>query len=54
MAFIGLRPLLVQYLPLYSEEQHHRHNVIVSVGYLYVKGCSILYVNLQINAALAG
>ena len=27
MAFIGPRPLLVQYLPLYSEEQHRRHNV---------------------------
>lgn len=27
MAFIGPRPLLVQYLPLYSEEQHHRHDV---------------------------
>ena len=27
MAFIGPRPLLVQYLPLYSEEHHHRHDV---------------------------
>ena len=27
MAFIGPRPLLVQYLPLYNEEQHHRHDV---------------------------
>ena len=27
MAFIGPRPLLVQYLSLYSEEQHHRHDV---------------------------
>ena len=27
MAFIGPRPLLVQYLPLYSPEQHRRHNV---------------------------
>lgn len=27
MAFIGPRPLLVQYLPLYSEAQHHRHDV---------------------------
>lgn len=27
MAFIGPRPLLVQYLPLYSEEQHQRHDV---------------------------
>lgn len=27
MAFIGPRPLLVQYLPLYSKEQHLRHEV---------------------------
>lgn len=27
MSFIGPRPLLVQYLPLYSEEQMHRHDV---------------------------
>lgn len=27
MSFIGPRPLLVRYLPLYSEEQHRRHLV---------------------------
>ena len=27
MAIVGPRPLLVQYLPLYSEEQKHRHDV---------------------------
>ncbi|MCI8798541.1 MAG: sugar transferase [Lachnospiraceae bacterium] len=27
MAIIGPRPLLVEYLPRYSEEQHHRHDV---------------------------
>ena len=27
MAFIGPRPLLTKYLPLYSEEQHRRHEV---------------------------
>lgn len=27
MAFIGPRPLLVKYLPRYSEEQHRRHEV---------------------------
>ena len=27
MSFVGPRPLLVRYLPLYSEEQHHRHDV---------------------------
>ena len=27
MAIIGPRPLLVQYLERYNEEQHHRHDV---------------------------
>ena len=27
MAIVGPRPLLVQYLPRYSERQHHRHDV---------------------------
>lgn len=27
MSFIGPRPLLVEYLPRYNEEQHHRHDV---------------------------
>ena len=27
MSVVGPRPLLVQYLPLYNEEQHHRHDV---------------------------
>ena len=27
MSIVGPRPLLVEYLPRYSEEQHHRHDV---------------------------
>ena len=27
MAIVGPRPLLAQYLPLYNEEQRHRHDV---------------------------
>ena len=27
MSIVGPRPLLVKYLPLYSKEQHHRHDV---------------------------
>ena len=27
MSFVGPRPLLTSYLPLYNEEQHKRHNV---------------------------
>ena len=27
MAIIGPRPLLVSYLPLYTKEEHHRHDV---------------------------
>jgi len=39
MAFIGPRPLLVQYLPLYSEEQHHRHDVTPGMsGWAQVHG----------------
>ena len=39
MAFIGPRPLLVKYLPLSSEEQHHRHDVTPGMsGWAQVNG----------------
>lgn len=39
MAFIGPRPLLVQYLPLYNEEQHRRHEVTPGMsGWAQVNG----------------
>lgn len=39
MAFIGPRPLLVKYLPLYSEEQHKRHDVTPGMsGWAQVNG----------------
>lgn len=39
MAFIGPRPLLVQYLPLYSLEQHRRHEVTPGMsGWAQVNG----------------
>lgn len=39
MAFIGPRPLLVQYLPLYSKEHHHRHDVTPGMsGWAQVNG----------------
>lgn len=39
MAFIGPRPLLVEYLPLYSEEQHRRHLVTPGMsGWAQVNG----------------
>lgn len=39
MAFIGPRPLLVKYLPLYSEKQHHRHDVTPGMsGWAQVNG----------------
>lgn len=39
MALIGPRPLLVKYLPLYSEEQHHRHDVTPGMsGWAQVNG----------------
>lgn len=39
MSVIGPRPLLVQYLPLYSETQRHRHDVRPGLsGYAQVNG----------------
>lgn len=39
MAFIGPRPLLVKYLPLYSAEQHRRHEVSPGMsGWAQVNG----------------
>ena len=39
MSFIGPRPLLVQYLPLYSAEQHRRHSVTPGMsGWAQVNG----------------
>ena len=39
MAIVGPRPLLVQYLPLYNEQQHMRHLVRPGItGYAQVNG----------------
>lgn len=39
MAFIGPRPLLVKYLPLYSEEQRRRHDITPGMsGWAQVNG----------------
>jgi len=39
MSFVGPRPLLVEYLPLYNEEQKKRHNVIPGItGWAQVNG----------------
>lgn len=39
MSIVGPRPLLVQYLPLYDERQHHRHDVRPGLtGYAQANG----------------
>jgi len=39
MSFVGPRPLLVQYLELYNEEQKHRHDVMPGLtGYAQAHG----------------
>ncbi len=39
MAIVGSQPLLVKYLPLYNEEQRHRHDVCPGLtGYAQVHG----------------
>lgn len=39
MSVVGPRPLLVKYLPLYSKEQHHRHDVRPGLtGYAQING----------------
>lgn len=32
MSVIGPRPLLVEYLPYYTKEEHHRHDVRPGLG----------------------
>lgn len=39
MSLVGPRPLLVEYMPLYNEEQSHRHDVLPGItGWAQVNG----------------
>ncbi|MDD6479304.1 MAG: sugar transferase [Oscillospiraceae bacterium] len=43
MALIGPRPLLIKYLPLYNEQQRHRHDVLPGLtGWAQVNGRNLL------------
>lgn len=43
MSFIGPRPLLVDYLPLYNSEQKHRHDIRPGLtGYAQVNGRNLI------------
>lgn len=43
MSLVGPRPLLLDYLPLYTPEQNRRHNVLPGLtGWAQVRGCNAL------------
>ena len=43
MSFIGPRPLLVEYLPYYTKEEHHRHDVTPGLtGWAQVHGRNLV------------
>lgn len=43
MSFVGPRPLLVKYLPYYTEEEHHRHDVRPGLtGWAQVNGRNLV------------
>lgn len=44
MSVIGPRPLLVEYLPYYTKEEHHRHDVRPGLsGWAQINGRSSVY-----------
>jgi lipopolysaccharide/colanic/teichoic acid biosynthesis glycosyltransferase len=53
MSFIGPRPLLIEYMPNYTKEQHRRHNVKPGItGWAQVKGRNALTLDEKITLDL--
>lgn len=50
MSFIGPRPLLVEYLPYYTKEEHHRHDVRPGLtGWAQVNGRNVTEWNTRLE-----
>ncbi len=50
MSFVGLRPLMVEYLERYSPEQARRHDVMLGItGWAQINGRNTIYWQEKFN-----